>query len=280
MPLDYHPPGQQGGADRLQVPLDCQRPNGDSGLVTPLETAVRVAQLVALIHEEKRQKEESEQEREGDGKEDIKDGEEGERPDGEEEVKCPEIRIHHTEEEESEREEREEVREEKGRAEKDFKIYLEEYFAEHIELEAFGGAHEILDANDEKREGEEGDREAADMRMRARCLEPSSSSSSSSSSTSSSSSSDNEDEVAKPNLLQVPRLSTSSLLGSNPPFSPSPSSREKLDSTPQLSPSPSLPSLAGCNPPLSPSPSLPSLTPSTCVNYPEDLRRSYRLPQV
>ena len=253
--------------------------------MTPLETAVRVAQLVALIHEEKRQKEESEQEREGDGKEDIKDGEEGERPDGEEEVKCPEIRIQHTEEEESEREEREEVREEKGRAEKDFKIYLEEYFAEHIELEAFGGAHEILDANDEKREGEEGDREAADMRMRARCLEPSSSSSSSSSSTSSSSSSDNEDEVAKPNLLQVPRLSTSSLLGSHPPSAPfSPSSREqktsKLDSTPQLSPSPSLPSLAGCNPPLSPSPSLPSLTPSTCVNYPEDLRRSYRLPQV
>ena len=118
--------------------------NQESQLVTPLETAVRVVQLVALLHEEKREKEEKEQESEENRKnneeehEEQKDVDEGEnqkdvkvceKQDGEEEVKCPEIRIHHIEEEDCGKEKTEEVKEkeERDRIGKDFKIYLISY---------------------------------------------------------------------------------------------------------------------------------------------------------
>ena len=134
----------------------------------------------------------------------------------EEKAMFPEIRIHNATSEEGTQEE---VKHTEGKVGKDFKIYLEEYFAEHVD--AFGREEDDVDAekkgeekgteekdkeeniaNVEEEKGEEKDRVAADVKMRARCLE-SSSSSSSSSSRSSSPSSDNEEESSKAHLLQV-----------------------------------------------------------------------------
>ena len=117
--------------------------------------------------------------------------EEQEYTEAEENAMTPEIRIHNATT--SEDGTQEEVKHTEGKVGKDFKIYLEEYFAEHID--AFGREEEDVDAEKkgeekgtevkdreeniadaEGKRGEEKDRVAADVKMRARCLESSSSS--------------------------------------------------------------------------------------------------------
>ena len=89
---------------------------------------------------------------------DQTDLEEQEHTEAEENAMTPEIRIHKATSEDGTQEE---VKHTEGKVGKDFKIYLEEYFAEHID--AFGREEEDVDA--EKKGEEKGTEERTERKI-------------------------------------------------------------------------------------------------------------------